>query len=316
MEHFAVEHPVIDGDYVVPTIATEAASEFVCEVVRTRLPGCMVVGKQRFGKSRSIRQTKADLLEAFGPKLVIVGIQVEFTEDKPKESWHYTFCLDSIGHVLAEGGSPNDLKRRFQEAVVKQVAESGQRRVVLIYDDAQFLWEHQFGYMMNDFNFFEKKGIKATYVLVGQEELVLRRKNFLLAKRQQLVGRFMVRTHIFHGVRNVEDMQACLESFDVNTEFPTGSGISYTQHFFPKAFEKGWTLRNMAARIFKVYRKLQRDHSISPKREIPMQYFIPVVEGILTELGNHEVLEPAISEQWIEDKIVACGYVGAETTPS
>ena len=312
MTEEAIYHPVHDGDYVIPTVATEAASKFVGDVVRTRLPGCIIHGKQRFGKSRSILQTIADLQQAFGSKLVVILIQTEFFEEKPRESWHYAYCLKCIDHLLSDEGKPAELKERFQQAIVTQVAASGQRRVVLIYDDAQFLWEHQYGFLMNDYNYFERKKVKPTYVLVGQDELMLQRQSFILANRQQMVGRFMVRFMEFHGVRNVDDMKDVLISYDERSEFPEGSGTSFTEFFFPAAFGAGWRMSSLAGRIFKAYKKLRRDHAIPEKREIPMQYLVPVIELIMRELGDASILEPEIGDSWLEDAIVACGYISAE----
>jgi hypothetical protein len=310
----ATDHPIYSGQYVIPTAATEAATTFVCSMVRSRLPGCMVVGRQRFGKTKAIRQIVADLEAEFGRSLIIVPIQVEFCEDKPSEGKHYATCLISLEHELANVGTTADKKKRFQEAITERVAGSGQRRVVLIYDDAQFLWEHQYGFLMNDFNLFDRKGIKPTYVLVGQDELLLQRKSFILANRQQLVGRFMIRHQVFHGLRHLDDMRVCLESLDVRTEYPEKSDLSYTEFFFPAAFKRGWRLAGHAEQLFGVYDRLRGRFSIPRAREVPMQYFMPVVEQIFVELGSEELLEPKISDQWLEDAILACGYISAEVT--
>lgn len=309
-----MQHAIYQGQYTIPTSATEAASAFVMQVVRSRVPGCMVVGRQRFGKTKAIKQIIADLKEEFGDSLVLVLVQVEFSEEKPTEAKHYTMSLISIEHALPHEGNVSDKKARFQEAVTQQVATSGQRKVVLIYDDAQFLWEHQYGYLMNDYNKFEKKGIKPTYVLVGQDELSLQRKSFILANRQQLVGRFMVRDHNFHGLRDVWDVEVCCESFDDRTEYPEGSGTSYTAFFFPAAYAAGWRLKAVAGRIFDAYERLKGLHNIPRMREIPMQYFIPVIERIFNDLGDDNVLQPEISDLWIDQAILDCGYVSAEST--
>lgn len=311
MNNEGIYHPLLDGDYVIPTIATEAASKFVGDVLKARLPGSIIYGKQRFGKSRSIRQTIVDLQHDFGANLVVISLQAEYAAERPKEAWHYEYCLKCIDHLLPNGKA-TEVKARFQEAIVARVSGSGQRRLVLIYDDAQFLWEHQYGFLMNDYNYFEKKGVKPTYVLVGQDELMLQRQSFILAKRNHLIGRFMVRFLEFHGVRNVTDMKDVLISYDERSEFPVGSGICFSRFFFPAAFEAGWRIASLAERIFKAYKKLRREHSIPERRDIPMQYLVPVIELIMREQGDREILEPIINDQWLEDAIVSCGYVSAE----
>lgn len=305
-------HPVEFGQYVVPTPFTDAASKFIGEIVWRRLPGCLVYGTQRFGKSHALVQVVADLRERFGDSLVIVVIMVEFMDERPRMAGHYQDHLEAVDHMLPDQGIGKDKRRRFREFIVEQVAGSAQRRLVLIYDDAQFLWAHQYGWMMSDYNYFYGKGIKPTYALVGQRELLDQKRSFISAGRQQLVGRFMVQEHEFHGVRNIDDLREILKAYDEYSEYPEEHGFSYSAYFFTAAFANGWRLASHAQEFMDSYTRLKTSRAIPIANEIGLQYLMPVIEQFLIEFKDSTLLSPHIDSSWLEDAILWTGYIDAE----
>lgn len=145
-------HPVEFGQYIIPTPFSDAAADFVGDVIQSRLPGCIVFGTSRFGKSYGMVQVVQDLHDRFGNSLVVIVIQVEYRKECPSMPQHYTDVLESVDHLMPYAGVGTDKRKRYREFVVGEIARSGQRRLVLLHDDSQFLWSDQYGWLMADFN--------------------------------------------------------------------------------------------------------------------------------------------------------------------
>ena len=96
----------------------------------------------------------------------------------------------------------------------------------------------------------KRQKIHLAVFLVGQPELV-EKKNFLEESgRYEIIGRFMNEEFQFHGIRSKDEMAIILHTYDENTEFPNGTGCSYTEYFFPEAFNLDWRIENETDNLF------------------------------------------------------------------
>src|SRR3546814_1290838 len=73
----------------------------------------------------------------------------------------------------------------------------------------------------------------------------------LMTRRQhQILARFLAEPIPFEGCISVDDFRKILRSYDVNSEYPEGSGLSYTRFFLPKAYQAGFRLTNYSEEIW------------------------------------------------------------------
>lgn len=161
---------------------------------------------------------------------------------------------------------------------------------------------------MDIYNELDRHEISATFILVGQRELVHQRQAFEKAKQMQIVGRFMVHLHQFAGLRDLDDCRFCLEQYDQGCEYPDASGWSFTRYYFPIGFEAGWRLAHEAKELWEAFKLVRAEAKLPGKLEIPMQYFSRTVECAMKTFTSADCSRPTIGvDQW-KDAIELSGY--------
>ncbi len=113
-----------------------------------------------------------------------------------------------------------------------------------------------------------------------------------------LIGRFMMRETLFRGIRSEEELAYVLTAYDISTDWPEGSGISYTHHFFPRAFEIGFRLTDLAATLWSIYQALAPP-KLQPHLNVAMEHVAKPVESLFRNHGGS-----AISVEFSRDALI------------
>ncbi|SFE24422.1 AAA domain-containing protein [Paenibacillus algorifonticola] len=306
-------HPIETGRYLLPTNEIIRMYDTVAQWITNRSPGGMIYGRPRLGKSRAITYLSYELPNEFGNHLPIFTMKCRQYK-QPSESSFFEDILNDVGHALPFNGKANLKRDRLYRYFVEKAERSAQKRIILFIDDAQRLFEIQYGWLMDIYNELDSSGISMTVILVGQEELVHQRSAFIQAKKAQIIGRFMVHEFNFKGIVDADDMAVCLSGYDNISEYPENSGWSFTRYFFPDGFDHhGCRLENCAKDLFSIFTNLRKEHGLTRATEIPMQYLTLTVENALRHFGaNGEDLHWLNNEQW-KSSITSSGYIEAET---
>ncbi|WP_324617856.1 P-loop NTPase family protein [Cohnella cholangitidis] len=220
--------------------------------------------------------------------------------------------LRDIKHAHPSSGKASHKRDRLTKFLLETVDASKQHRLVFFLDDAQRLVEMQYGWLMDIYNELDSNGIFLTAILVGQKELIHQRSAFQLANKLQLVGRFMIDDYKFSGIKTLDDVQTCLAGYDQYSDYPVGSGLSFTRYFFPDAFERGMRLEDCATDLFESFASARNEAGLFKISEIPMQYFTLTIDYVLRRFGrNGHDLERLSKTQW-SDAIKHSGYIQSE----
>lgn len=299
-------HPVETGRYVIATPPLVALYKDVKRWVSNRLYGCLIYGKQRFGKTWAIKYLVAQLPLDFGPTLPILSLNIRDYRS-PTESTFFGDLLDEVGHAFSKG-TASERRSRFREHLHEQ-AMRGKNRLIIILDEAQKLHEIQYRWLVDLHNELDKRGVTTTWLLVGQDELRSQREVFK-RKQRQLIGRFMVQEHSFTGLTTVEHFRQCLLCYDdgTATDYPRGSGWSFTRYFFPAAFENGWRLAGQAETLWHTFSEVRTERRLPGTAEVPMQYFAGAVEYALKRFGNQQEVPAPLSTTMWKEAILSSGY--------
>lgn len=304
-------HPIESHKYRIFTRAIHHFFKTVREWIEMGAPGGMIYGKPRHGKTTAIACVETLLVEAIGVGLPILTVCCR-DHQHPSEGAFFEDLLKDVGHALYNTGKTSAKRHRLTEYLTEVVEKSGQDRLILFFDEAQKLHEQHYKWLIDLHNELERRGTALIILLVGQEELLHQFSAFQMAKKNQIIGRFMVRQLRFSGIMNVEDMGKCLVNYDTGSEYPPQSGYSFTRYYFPAAFESNLRLKNYAPMVWQAFREVREERQLPLTREIPMQYFCRTVEYVLTRFGSLEELSADLSlAQW-KDAIEHSGYADAE----
>jgi hypothetical protein len=204
---------------------------------------------------------------------------------------------------LAEFGSAETKKQRAIDFIAEQAKERGEDRVILFVDEAQWLSDRQYRYLMDLHNQLNHRGVRLVTILVGQPELLDAKAALRCAGQGHVIGRFMTCTHHFQGVVGVDDLRRLLRALDSSDEFPLGSGWSYTAFFAPKAFEAGWRLEPHAGLIWNGIQHVLSKQSIPEAREITMQAVVALLRALLCNLRDRDAPSLELTAEVVEDLV-------------
>ena len=277
------------------------------EWIDNRCPGAIVHGMQRAGKSRAVRYMRQALASSL-PNLYTFHFPCN-TYRLPSEGAFFSDLLKAAGHAIWATGSPGLKRHRLIEFLAEKAVFSGEGRIVFFADDAQRLREIQYNWLMDVHNELQLRNLHLIAILVGQEELLKQRTLFFKEERKQLIGRFMVHERQFHGIRSMRELHQCLKAYDETTEYPAGSGRSFTSHFFPEAWKRGWRLCKESEMIWGAIREGAAEVGLATIKEVPMQYVCRIIENILKYYGPLSSSSSNLTPANFKDAVVRSGLI-------
>lgn len=127
------------------------------------------------------------------------------------------------------------------------------RHLFLVIDEAQNLHVKDLGWLKRIVNWLTTHEVKVTVVLFGQSQLCSMHQRFM-AEMPDLTVRFMADLVEFRSLQDATDLRGVLKSCDEETEYPSGSGWSYTQYLWPLAHANGFRLASCAVDLYDAFR--------------------------------------------------------------
>ncbi|KOY16703.1 ATP-binding protein [Paenibacillus xylanivorans] len=306
-------HPIEVGHYMLPTKEVLRLMENLKKIVTNRLPGMIVYGRPRLGKTTALKFALENLPNFINAPIPIF-IANSNTYRFPSEEKFYSDLLYDFDFPFVSRRKPGELRNQIVNLLKEKAETSGTRRVIVIMDEGHNLTEAHYQWLMDIYNQLDRAKISMSIISVGQEELLSRRTFFLGQRKSQIIGRFMTHEHRFFGITSLEDIRSVLHCYDSPeiSEYPENSECSFTRYYFPEGYDKGQRLEKDAGIIYRQFMDLRREHGVKSKLEIPMEYFTYAVENALKIFGTHgDQLEWITSQQWLE-AIKLTGYIESE----
>ncbi|RCW40581.1 AAA family ATPase [Paenibacillus prosopidis] len=306
-------HPIEQGHYLIPTKEVLRLMESIYKIVNNRLPGMIVYGRPRLGKTSAVKFAIENLPTQIGAPLPII-IANSNAYRVPSEEKFFLDLLNDFKFPFPARRKPAEMRRQIVNLMLEKAEKSKMRRIILIMDEAHRLTEFHYNWLMDIYNELDREKISMSVISVGQEELLSRRTFFLEQKKSQIIGRFMTHEHHFFGLRTLEEIKLvlrCYDSADISS-YPVDSDWSYTRFFFPDGFQNGERLEKEAKQLYKLFVEIRKEHGVSTDFEIPMEYFAFTIENALKIYGAHgDQCEWISNNQW-KEAIKITGYIESE----
>lgn len=299
-------HPVVTDKAKVPTPAVKDAFEVIRSAIVHRDPGVCLVADSRFGKTFGIDVLRETLPQSF-PQLPTYSV-VAKGHDRPSERSFYTDLLLDCRHGVTDSGTAMARRIRLLNMWLVTTQASGGDRLVLFVDEAQNWGEDQYTWLRDISNDLALHGIRLITSLFAHTGFLAVRSSLLGLKRTDLIGRFMLHPHIFRGVSSLPDLIEVMKCYDDPgvSEFPTGSGISYSQFFRPQMFSTGWRLEKEAGPCWAAFSAEAGKHG--GHYQVGMQWIASAIRNFLYVHWLIEHGEPAVLGDIWTEAISASGF--------
>jgi hypothetical protein len=306
-------HPVETGEYRIATPAIEVFHQLVQRCLRYRIPGALIYGPSRIGKTRAIEYLRL-LLSETHPRITTFHAQAEH---KPRhaEGPFFANLLEAVGYPEPDKGTNATKRIRLINKIKEACSRNGAGTVMLFCDEAQRYDESEYEWLRDVHDHLDRLQIRMFTFLVGQQELLSVKTALQRAGKTQIVARLMVEEIAFFGIRHEQDVATCLRGYD-STEFPRGSGWSFTRFYRPQAVAEGYQLVDDAEPLWQAFEELHQRCALPGNLMIPMESFTRAVEIMLKEGRTQSDPTERPSKQSWQHAVRACGYVQSRQATS
>lgn len=236
-------HPVVRKEYSLFTASIESMVDSVGGWIDQRAKGGVIYGPSQYGKSNGLSNWLS------------VELQSRLRGEVPLTFWSYepsgsAAQLHNKLRRAAGGGHPLRNKRDALSDLVEKLIASAYRSdakyTMIVIDEAQAMTEKEWIWLVQLHSRIELEGIQLAVVPVISLQFNQRPLELAHTGSAHASARFMLYEHQFHGIRSVEELRAVLLGYDEDSEWPAGSGISYTAGIAPRSFDAGLRLSHYA----------------------------------------------------------------------
>jgi hypothetical protein len=305
--NFLNEHPMLIQEYAIYTPPIDEFFNSICEWIDNKVPGGYIYGVSRLGKSRAIKFWLRNLIEEkYDGRIIFFSMNYK-DHQRPSEREFMTEILTAIGHKFQEGPKTFDRLQRVIKHMCVCAKNSQTNHVILMIDEAQFMHDHEYKWLCNIQNEMDRLGFRFTVISVGSHELTYQHEIFAMAESAYLMSRFMVRNACFHGIRSQLELEYVLNGYDIESEWPKGSGLSFTHYFFPRAYLAGFRIVESSVGMWEIFGELAPS-TLNKNLNVPMEHIAKTVEYLFRKHANSDSLKVAFSKAILYEAIKQTGY--------
>jgi hypothetical protein len=280
-------HPMLrPRGYQVPSLPVQEFGAALESVLQTAELGMACTAPTRFGKTSML-----DCLERkmTTDRTAVVMRSMMVTHRERNASAKFWRRLRGDESAMGDDHVQWPFKALLNHAR-NECDKLGTSTVIFAIDEAQNLSVEELDLLKLLSESLIQLGLRPFILLVGQDELDILANWLRESHRQDLVQRFMLRTHRFRGMREA-DLRHFLDYVD-EQKWPLESGTSFPAHFIPKLVKAGWQLASQDAGIWKGFADHAKALQVStPTMEVGAQFIAQAVLKVLQQLSEKPELD-------------------------
>ena len=277
-------HPVLRPRGL--TCTAPPLTEFVQEfgrLVRNGELAMVCYGPFRHGKSTAAAFIRNSLKQS--KKMAVFWALLE--EDSKQQDGPHSIWYDLLrGSELDERNERLGLIRPYDSLFRCARADAARfdtNIVLLVIDEAQNLTLDKLGALKKFVDELIEHGLAPFVLLMAQPQVLTLPDRLKKQGRHDLVDRFFTQLYRFRGLQPGE-FRDVLAFYD-NTEWPVGSGVTYTAHFAPKPWQRQWRMADQTGLFVSAFSQLAASLKVE-RTELGMKYLVTAVRALLIALQD------------------------------
>lgn len=281
--------------------------------ITQKITGGYIYGPSRFGKSRTVKWYLKNVLEdRFDNKLPLVvwtRADTQMTEilfwERLLRAANYQFT------ELTKGKKREQLRYLFKQQLITLAHAAQGNFMVLMIDEAHDVTVNEWKWLLGLQNDLDHEGYRLSVFSVASHQIGYQPDYLARLGKAHIAARFFQVSASFHGIRDVSELHYVLNGYDVDSEWPQHSGISFLNYFAPEAFRDNYRLCNHTDELWQAFINFIPEELISRKRfkvELPMQHIAYAIEGVFRELSAGADWDKVISVNNLSTIIEKTGF--------
>lgn len=307
--HVPRDHPVVTRDYSLFTVAIHDMAERIGTWLDDQIDGATIFGPSRFGKSSAVDHWLQRLLsERHGGYVPLVIWSHTDSGGSQAIGSFYARLLEASGHRLAQARrGPLERQAMLVERWIELAAQGGGRFLVLVIDEAQGMSQREWLWLVELHSLLEKQRIRLCVFSIASLQFFDEPFGMALAGSAHVAARFMLAAEPFHGVRNVDELVYVMRGYDEGSEWPPGSGRSFTAGLAPRPWTGGFRMAHQAGALMQAMLDLLPPHYAGPI-DFPMKTVAQACRHVLLRIAGGADIEAVTSADAWRACVEGCGH--------
>lgn len=194
-------------------------------------------------------------------------------------------------------GDRRDALRKF---LVASAESCESNVVVVICDEMQDMSLVEWKWLLGLHNSLDQDGYRLSIFSIATHQMGYDYELLARGGFAHVAARFMVAHWEFPGLRSFEELEFVFRGYDEASDWPPGSGISYTAHFAPDAYGRGERLSSCAETAWRVLDALL-PLGYRGDASFPMKHVALAAEEVLYRAASGEDWDEVTCEDsWLE----------------
>jgi hypothetical protein len=277
------EHPIVRREYTLDTEPFDELMKHISKWIRHRETGGFAWAPTRTGKSKATEFGTEAVLPADLPHIPIC-LYICKRHARCSENELLSDLLLAAGHEFPRARSHSVLRDRLLNFCATEARNSGADQFVFFCDEAQYLHIPDYHVFCSLQNELARKKIVLTVISIGAPELWNLRSMLIDSRETYLWMRFFAKNTRFRGIAREHELRFVLEQYDSSAEWPLGSGLSFTQYFFPRSYPEGFRISELTPYLWQLFLDLA-PRGTKFKIEIAMEHVARSVEEVFCEFS-------------------------------
>ena len=307
--HVPRDHPVVTRDYSLFTIAINDMVDRIAGWLDDQVDGATIFGPSRFGKSSAVDHWLHRLLsERHGGYVPLVIWSHTDSGSSQAVGRFYAHLLEASGHRLASARR-NPLERQIMlvERWIELAAQGGGRFLVLVVDEAQGMSQREWLWLVELHSLLEKQRVRLCVFSIASLQFFDEPLGMALAGGAHVAARFMLASESFHGVRSTDELAYVMRGYDDGSEWPAGSGRSFTAGLAPRPWAGGFRMEHQADRLMQAMNETLPSHYAGPM-DFPMKTVAQACRHVLLHVASGGDVEVGTSPEAWRLAVENCGH--------
>jgi hypothetical protein len=193
------------------------------------------------------------------------------------------------------------------ERIVYLAYQGAGRFVVLVIDEAQEMTQREWLWLVQLHSLLEKERVRLCVFSIASVQIFDEPVGMALSGGAHAAARFMLEQEKFSGLTSIEELEYVLSGYDEQTEWPPGSGLSFTAGVAPKAWEQGFRMESCALALWNAMVEGLPQHYVGPQ-EFPMKTIAQASRHILLRLAREKDPTEVTSKKSLAKIVDGCGH--------
>ncbi|XYJ92302.1 AAA+ ATPase domain-containing protein (plasmid) [Cupriavidus necator] len=307
--HVPRDHPIVTSDYSLYTVAIEEMVNTVAGWIDDQVDGATIYGPSRFGKSSGVNHWLQRLLsERCGGYVPMVVWSHTDPGGPYSVGGFYAELLQASSHSLARFvRGPLARHHMLLERWIELASQGGGRFLVLVIDEAQGMSQREWLWLVELHSQLERQRIRLCVISVASLQFFDEAITMALSGGAHVAARFMLATKAFDGIRSEQELAYVMGGYDSGSEWPPGSGLSFTAGLVPNAWDQGFRLAAFVATLMQAMTDCLPPRYAGPIN-FPMKTVTHACRHVLLQLASGADVEKATSPTSWRQVVEASGH--------